>query len=168
MELELDVARANITLRDDEGATRWEMPLDAALLERACFRETFVWVPAAVACVGAGEIVRFYDLKSGAPRGELRLQDLHPSGFSLFGHFGETTLRDGTPLLLVLTYTDAIAVDASLAVRWEARDLAIDGLCFEAAADDRITLSAEMDPPGGWVEVVVDASTGRELAREGG
>lgn len=167
MSLELDTARASVVLRDTEGTTRWEVSLDAALLERACFKEAYVWKAAGVACVGAAELVRFYDLRTGAPRGELRLHDLHPSAFSLFGHFGEVTLRDGARLLLVLTYTDAIAVGASLGVRWVARDVAVDGLIFHAAAGDRITLSAEMDPPGGWVEVVLDAATGHELAREG-
>ena len=53
----------------------------------------------------------------------------------------------------------------TLAVRWVSRDVAIDGLTWTGRDGDRIQLSAEMDPPGGWVDVELDALTGRELSR---
>ena len=82
----------------------------------------------------------------------------------MFGDFGIATLGE-TSLLVLLTYTDVIAIDTELAIRWIARDTAIDGLLFCGADGDKITLRAEMDPPGGWFDVVLDAATGHEISR---
>jgi len=68
---------------------------------------------------------------------------------------------------VVLSYTDVIALDASLSIRWIARDVAIDGLTGAdgCALDDVLIVHAEMDPPGGWFDVALDARTGREFGR---
>jgi len=52
-----------------------------------------------------------------------------------------------------------------LSVRWVARDVAVDGLVFGDLTAGGVRLSAEMDPPGGWVDVGLDLRTGRELWR---
>jgi hypothetical protein len=165
MHLELDVEGARLTLIDTEGHTRWQVPLDSSELERACFREAILWRAGGVACVGADDRVRFYDVETGGTKFEIALDALHDSPWSLFGHFGEARLRDGTELLIILTYTDVIALNASLELRWEARDVAIDGLTFHGACDDLLVIHAEMDPPGGWFEVALDARTGEEVSR---
>jgi hypothetical protein len=167
MDLELDLGSARLTLRGDDGEARWSIGVDASALERACFREAFLWQRGGVACVGAAEHVWLFDLASGAPRLHLDRSGLHSAASSLFGHFGQATLRDGTELLVVLGHTDLTAIDASLSIRWMARDVAVDGITGADGCSDGDTLivQAEMDPPGGWFEVTLDARTGRELRR---
>jgi len=167
VDLTLDLVEARVTLTGDGGEPRWSVRVDPSALRRACFREAFLWQPAGVACVGAAEHVWLFDLASGALRMQLNLNDFHPSAFSQFGHFGHAALTDGTDLLFVLSYTDVIALDASLSIRWIARDVAIDGLtgAHGCALDDVLIVHAEMDPPGGWFDVALDARTGRELGR---
>jgi hypothetical protein len=46
---------------------------------------------------------------------------------------------------------------------WVSENVAIDGITWRGQVGDRIQLSAEMDPPGGWVDVELDATTGRML-----
>lgn len=164
MELELDPDGARLVLLGEDGEARWSARLEASALQGACLREAFLWRPGGVACVGAGEHVWLFDLASGAARLHL---DVYGCGSSFFGHFGHATLGDGAELLLVLTYTDVIAIDASLAIRWTARNVAIDGIVgADGCGDgDRLVVHAEMDPPGGWFEVTLDARTGRELVR---
>jgi hypothetical protein len=168
VELSLDLTAARLALHDEDGTPRWDVRLDADVLERACFREARLWAAGGVACVGAAERVWFFDLATGEPRGELRLDELRgtDSAFAQFGHFGDALVDDGTALLLVLTYTDAIALGIDLRPVWTARDLAVDGVVFGASDGRTITLGAEMDPPGGWFRVVLDARTGREIRRE--
>lgn len=164
VELELDPDGARLVLLGEDGEARWSARLEASTRQDACFREAFLWRPGGVACVGAGEHVWLFDLVSGVPRLHL---DVDRSGSSFFGHFGHATLGDGTELLVVLTYTDVIAIDASLSIRWTARNVAIDGITgADGCRDgDLLVVHAEMDPPGGWFEVTLDARTGRELAR---
>lgn len=67
----------------------------------------------------------------------------------------------------MLGYCDVIALDRSLAIRWTAQDIAVDGITgADGCSDgDMLIVQAEMDPPGGWFEVALDARTGRELRR---
>ena len=44
--------------------------------------------------------------------------------------------------------------------------VAVDGIVFGEICDNTIIVSAEMDPPGGWVDVALDLLTGAELWRE--
>ena len=119
-----------------------------------------------MACVGAGEHIWLFDVASGRLCLHLDLNELHPSAFSLFGHFGQATLTDGTELLFVLSYTDLIALDVSLSIRGIAREIALDGLTgADGCGRDDVLMHAEMDPPGGWFEVALDARTGREIGR---
>jgi hypothetical protein len=48
-----------------------------------------------------------------------------------------------------------------------ARDVAVDGLTGADGCHDGgvLIVNAEMDPPGGWFEVVLDARSGRDLGR---
>ena len=167
MELKLDREAAQLALMADDGAALWTIEIDASAIEDACFCEAFLWQPGGVACLGAAEHVWLFDLTSGAPRQRLDLGEIHGARPSLFGHFGHATLGDGTALLIVLGYTDVLALDASLSIRWTARGVAVDGITGADGCEpgDLLILHAEMDPPGGWFEVTLDARTGRELRR---
>jgi hypothetical protein len=46
-----------------------------------------------------------------------------------------------------------------------ARGIAIDGIVWCEQRGPHLLLEAEMDPPGGWVPVVLDAATGRLVER---
>lgn len=167
MELKLGLDGARLILLGDDGEVRWSVGLDASTLQHACFREAFLWRPGGVACVGAAEHVWLFNLASGASCLHLDLKELRPSAWSLFGHFGHATLGDGTELLIVLGFTDVIAIDATFSIRWTARDVAIDGITGAdgCRAGDVLVVHADMDPPGGWFEVALDARNGRELGR---
>jgi hypothetical protein len=41
----------------------------------------------------------------------------------------------------------------------------VDGVLFKDPAGSRLRFSVEMDPPGGWFDLELDAVTGRELSR---
>jgi hypothetical protein len=120
------------------------------------FCEVVTWPAASVLAIGAGDVVSFLGSDAAAPTRQL------PLGDDFFGHFG---IGDG--LLYVLGWRHVVAVGPDLAVRWVARDVAIDGIVWQGCDGDRVKVSAEMDPPGGWVDVVLDAATGRELGRGG-
>jgi hypothetical protein len=124
------------------------------------FREECVWPGAGVVAIGGGGAVHCLRTADGEPRGRLDVAD----------RFGHLALDAGEPgaraeALYVLGWHHAYAVGPDLKVRWQARDLAVDGIVFRDAAGPTIVVSAEMDPPGGWFEVELDAATGRELAR---
>jgi hypothetical protein len=64
-------------------------------------------------------------------------------------------------VLYILGWRNVIAIDRTLTVRWISENVAIDGIMWRGQDGDRILLSVEMDPPGGWVDVELDATTGR-------
>ena len=167
MELVLNPHDATVTLLEDGELPRWTTRFDFHAIHDACFREAFIWLLGRVACVGAAEHVWFLDLDSGAVCGHIELKTFDPSGFATFGHFGHATLSNGTNLLIVMTYAHVIAVDATLSVFWIAKDVAVDGITgADGCSDpDQLTVSAEMDPPGGWFRVLIDARNGRETGR---
>ncbi len=166
MELKLDRETAQLALVADDGQVVWTTGVDASAIAGAAFCETFLWRPGGVVCLGAAEHLWFFDAASGAPRLRLDLGALHGAHFS-FGHFGHATLRDGSELLIVLGATDVLAFETSLALCWAARGVAVDGITGAdgCTGDDLLLVHAEMDPPGGWFEVTLDARTGQELRR---
>lgn len=141
--------------RDAGDETLWsvELRLDTG---GTPFREEVVWPAASVVAIAGGPTVHFLSRDSGVVLKSLSLDD------DLFGHFGPTD-RD---VMYILGWRNVIAVDKTLAVRWVCRDVAVDGITWRGENGTSILLSAEMDPPGGWVDVALDAVTGREIARE--
>lgn len=115
------------------------------------FRAEVVWPAAAVVAVGGGGEVHFLAADSGAVVATVALGD------DRFGGFGDPA----GDVLYVLGWRDVIAIDRSLAVRWVSKDVAVDGILWRGQDGDRIELAAEMDPPGGWIEVELDVATGR-------
>jgi hypothetical protein len=118
------------------------------------FREEIMWPAASVVAIGGGDAVHLVAVDSGTIARTISL------GRDLFGHFGEA--RDD--VLYILGWRNVVAVDRDV-VRWVSHDVAVDGITWRGLDGDRIMLSAEMDPPGGWVDVELDAATGREVMR---
>lgn len=150
----VEIERTGDTYVARDGARQvWtvELRLD---LNGSPFREEKVWPAAEVVAIGGGDAVHFLALETGASRRTLVLEG------DRFGGFGEA--RD---VLYVLGWRHVVAVACDLATRWVSHDVAIDGIVWRGVEADRIQLSAEMDPPGGWVDVELDAATGRELSR---
>jgi hypothetical protein len=140
--------------RDGNGESIWsiELPLD---MTGTPFREEFLWPAAGVVVIAGGPAVHFLSPESGASLKALSLDD------DLFGHCGP----NDDDVLYILGWRHVIALDKTLAVRWVSRDVAVDGLTWMGRDGGRIQLSAEVDPPGGWVDVELDALTGREVSR---
>ena len=154
-----EASRDTYTLQS-EGTALWQIDVDWGEHAHVPFREQLVWESAGVAVLGGGAAVYFLDLATGAVRSRLDLP-------CRFGHLaldpGEQHLRGEQ--LYVMGWTDIAAVAPSLEVRWWLRAVAVDGIVFREASGPLVGFGVEMDPPGGWFDIEVDARTGRELAR---
>jgi hypothetical protein len=137
---------------DDEVIWTVELRLD---MRGTPFRDEVLWPAASLVVIAGGAAVHFLSPESGAIVKTLSLDD------DLFGRFGPTD----SDLLYILGWQNVIAVDTALAVRWVSRGVAVDGIIWTGCEGNRIQLSAEMDPPGGWVDVELDVVTGREVSR---
>lgn len=115
--------------------------------EELCFRDDAVLVEDTL-FVGAGHRVAVVDLCSRAVR-DLELDayfvDFHP-------------LPDG---VLAATGSSLYRIDRSGAIRWWARNLAVDGVRVQEVRDGEVRGEAEMDPPGGWRPFALALDTGR-------
>jgi len=149
----------DVYLCETEEGPRWQAATSWGENANVPFREELVWASAGVAVIGGGGRVYFLDLDSGQERSRLDMP-------CLFGHF---VLDAGggqrTETLYVLGWTDIIAVKPTLETKWSMQDVAVDGVTFKGADGAALRFAVEMDPPGGWFEVEVDAATGRELSR---
>jgi hypothetical protein len=147
-----------------DGTERWRACLDfGEAIAWNPFREALVWPTARRVVAAASDRVHLLDLEAGEPRATLILSP------DLFGHLALVELAEGdatTELLLVLGWTDVRAYDASASLCWHARRIAVDGITFDQLDGSILRVHAEMDPPGGWFSVSLDATTGHELARE--
>jgi hypothetical protein len=149
---------AYVLVRD--GAPQWQVAVCWGENRHYPFRAELVWETAGVVVIGGGTHVYFLDAGTATETARLEI----PCGF---GHLeldpGEPPARQEA--LYVLGWTDIVAVERTLATRWWARDVAVDGVVFVSAAQSKLTFSVEMDPPGGWFQIELDATTGNELAR---
>jgi hypothetical protein len=136
----------------DEIVWSVELPLE---MSASPFREEVVWPSASTVVVAGGGTVHFLSAESGAVMKTLSLDG------DFFGHFGPAD-----DVLFILGWRNVVAVDKTLTVRWVSKGVAVDGITWRGREGNRIQISTEMDPPGGWVDVVLDALTGREIARE--
>ena len=123
------------------------------------FREELIWAQASVVVIGGGDTVHFLSEEAGAFVKTVQLED------DFFGHFGPGPGEALGDFIYVLGWRHVFAIDTSLVVRWTSKDVAVDGITWQGQEGERIVLSAEMDPPGGWERVVLDATSGVELAR---
>ncbi len=155
LELAIDRVGGRVTARVDD-RDLWAIDLGDGRTGNP-FCEALHWPPADVVAIGVDQRVVFVAADSGVVVSTLTLGT--PDGGDFFGHFG---VGDGA-LLFVLGWRDVVAVAPTLAVRWIARDIAIDGIIWREQRGAHLLLDAEMDPPGGWVPVVLDAATGRRV-----
>ncbi|MDI1443516.1 hypothetical protein [Polyangium sp. 6x1] len=145
-----------------ENEILWSVGIDFGEASHVPFRAELVWESVGVVVLGGGDIVYILDIRTGDVRATLAV----PS------HFGHLALAPvpapgggEEEFLFLLGWTDVHAVDRRLELRWAARDVAVDGIVFREIRGDALIVSAEMDPPGGWVEVALDIRTGAELSR---
>jgi hypothetical protein len=124
-----------------------------ALLSDSAFHEHVFWPAASVIAVGAEASVELFDAGTGALVKSVSLDG------DRFGHFGPPQGE----VLYVLGWRDVTAIGRALEVAWRSVDVAIDGILWRGQSGGRIQLSAELDPPGGWVDVELDMATGRKL-----
>ncbi|HEU0029673.1 MAG TPA: hypothetical protein VFQ53_03495 [Kofleriaceae bacterium] len=136
----------------DAGGIVWilELRLD---MRGTPFRDELVWPAADVVAIGGGPEVHFVARATGGVIHTLSLDD---------DFFGELAPAPDD-VLYILGWRHVVAVDRSLAVRWVSRDVAVDGITWRGHDGDRLLLSAELDPPGGWVDIALDAATGRAV-----
>jgi hypothetical protein len=87
---------------------------------------------------------------------DLKIQNIKVTGY--FGHFEVEKDR-----LYVLGCEDVMAFDERMELLWQSEPLAVDGVVCDAIDGDRMVLSCEMDPPGGWVERVISLKDGSVL-----
>ncbi|HRI68762.1 MAG TPA: hypothetical protein PK156_31250 [Polyangium sp.] len=141
----------------------WSVGIDFGDSSHVPFREELYWASTRTFVIGGGNVAYFFDARSG----DLQTTIAVPS---LFGHFALVAIPTASgaaeEVLLVMGWTDVHAIGSQLETRWIARDIAVDGIVFVAVRDCAVILSAEMDPPGGWVDVALDVHTGAELWRE--
>ncbi|MBL8622201.1 MAG: hypothetical protein JNK64_12885 [Myxococcales bacterium] len=142
----------------DAGGELWSVELGDGR-DGNPFREAVHWPAAGVVAIGLDQRVVFVAADSGMVVSTLTLGT--PDGGDFFGHLA---IGDDATLY-VLGWRDVVAVAPTRAVRWIARGVAIDGIIWREQRGDHLLLDAEMDPPGGWVSVVLDATTGRPVER---
>ena len=87
---------------------------------------------------------------------DLKVQNIKVNGY--FGHF-----EIGEDRLYVLGCEDVMAFDDRMELLWQSESLAVDGVLCDDIDGDRMILSCEMDPPGGWVERVISLKDGSVL-----
>jgi len=133
----------------------WSVGIDFGTTSHVPFHEELHWAATNAIVIGGGDVVYFFDVHSGELRAAIPV-------LSLFGHLA-LVMDD---LLLILGWTDVHAIDSQLQTRWIAKNVAVDGIVFGEVRDNAVIVSAEMDPPGGWVDVALDMRTGAELWRE--
>ena len=84
---------------------------------------------------------------------DLKVENIKVNGY--FGHFEVCEDR-----LYVLGCEDVMAFDRHMSLLWQSEPLAVDGVVCDQIDDDRMILSCEMDPPGGWVERIISLMDG--------
>ncbi|MRG98398.1 hypothetical protein [Polyangium spumosum] len=139
----------------------WSVGIDFGRASFVPFREELVWESADAIVLGGGDTVYVLDIGTSALRATIAV----PSRFGHLALAPVPTPDGGEEFLFVLGWTDVHAVDRRLETRWIARNVAVDGIVFHEIRGDALIVSAEMDPPGGWVEVALDIRTGSELSR---
>lgn len=101
-------------------------------------------------CVGCGDWISFIDLECG--RIQRTDMDLY------FGYFYEYNGR-----LYVASAERVYCFNAAGDLVWRSGSLAVDGVVIQEIKDSRIYVSCELDPPGGWIDRVIDLNDGREI-----
>lgn len=117
------------------------------------FIASLVWEEAGVVLFGGGATIFAVDLVSGSER--LRRQ--------VSAYFGEFELDPESAHLYVLGCMDIQKFDRNLRWLWTSEPIAVDGITLTRFSGQWLHVSAERDPPGGWVPVTIDARTGKQV-----
>lgn len=79
-------------------------------------------------------------------------------------YFGYFALDPERVHLYVLGGTNTQKFDLGLNQLWTSEPIAVDGITSPEFSGPYLYVSAELDPPGGWVPVTLDVMTGRKGA----
>ena len=91
----------------------------------------------------------------------IRLEDLAVEKKDIKGYFGYFEIYDD--VLYVLGCEDITAFDKHMDELWVSDFLAYDGIVCDGIDGNIMSISCEMDPPGGWVDKRIDILTGAVL-----
>ena len=127
----------------------------AIAFDAGVFKEEIVWLKAGGAAIGGGDDLYVLSLTDGAILFHHKLN----------GYFGQMCLSPDKVSLYVSGATDLLALTTSLETAWYKKNLAVDGIIFDKISESVLHLSTEVDPPGGWEKVTVDATNGKEIDR---
>jgi hypothetical protein len=108
-----------------------------------------VWISGSTLAVGHEEYCYLYDLKSMK----------HIVTIAMDSYFGHLYVYGR-----IFYITDAcklIAVDELGEILWKSEELGIDGVVIKKIEDSKIYGEGEWDPPGGWVNFILDLKTGK-------
>ncbi|OJH37364.1 hypothetical protein [Cystobacter ferrugineus] len=115
------------------------------------FVTSLLWEEAGVVLFGGGTTVFAVELMDGTER--LRRQvDMY---------FGSFELDPEHEHLYVLGGRDIQKFDRDLRWQWSSAPIAVDGITMTGFSGQWLHVSAERDPPGGWVPITLDVRTGR-------
>ncbi|MEE1898483.1 hypothetical protein V1389_09060 [Flavobacterium rakeshii] len=78
--------------------------------------------------------------------------------FPLNGYFGG--LRFHEQRFYICDMESLYCIDKSGELLWQSNSLAVDGLVIKDFTAHRITVQAELDPPGGWKDFILNKETG--------
>jgi len=81
---------------------------------------------------------------------------------AMSGYFGHIYLDAG--FFYIADASDLYCIDAAGGIKWKTSNLGIDGVLIHDFDQDRIHGSGEFDPPGGWLDFVLDKWTGELLS----
>ncbi len=88
----------------------------------------------------------------------INLVDLRITQINVEMYFGCFVTTKDT--VYILDGSGIIAFDTNLNEIWTNHNLAIDGVTFHGIGDEIMSVSCEMDPPGGWVDRKINIKSG--------
>ena len=122
----------------------------AAVLDSGgLYEQALVWPNAGVVAIGQGSTLWLLSMKDGS------LQERFD-----FGYFMSMRLASNGSVLFIASNRGILALDESLQLLWRNDAIAADGVVIESPDDDSINVSAEWNPPGGWVQLRISCLDG--------
>ena len=91
----------------------------------------------------------------------INLNNSETKNIKVNGYFGRFEIYQG--VLYVLGCEDVMAFNYNLDLLWKSDILAVDGVLCNGIEKDTMSLSCEMDPPGGWVDRKISLLDGRVM-----
>ena len=107
------------------------------------------WISGSTLAVGHEENCHLYDLT----------RMTHIVTIPMDGYFGHIYVHNH--IFYIADACKLIAVDELGKIVWKSGELGIDGVVIKKIEDDKIYGEGEWDPPGGWVNFILDLKTGK-------